>query len=572
MKAAFDFKEISNYIKSRAQSAEFRDYMVKMLSEMVGVNNTPTQPLATIAANEKKVLDIVEKAVREIGKSDVTVEHAPIDPDISEHPYYTHPYYTADGDNPKGLPVETVYKDRYNLFAIVKPEQSSDRGRAVILNAHVDTVAPYYPLKKDDKYLYGRGAVDDKGSVVTLVASLKLLAEVEAKFGKIPAQPQVYQFVIEEETGGNGSLSAAMDKRFVGYEAIICEATEGIPYPANRGAMWFRMDMATSAGNNVAEIIPFILAELAKEGQQLRSETNLPLFPKEYVQVNLGGLDNVFGEHPSSVQNYLAYEFTIRGEGKDPLSLLKSTIDQAILEYCRIYADRTKEANPDTGKAKLEKHYQLTEIGKDGKGRRYKLEVFGIAGHMSALLLCDNALIKGGYIMQALISTLYRMGEEVEYRLAYDKFDANKLLLLGGVGFTPAHPMEQLQRRMREAARRGIRRYNQAAKKSVNENIITMTFDMLHNEAYASPVDCPAMQAFQKAYRRMGLAWPKPVAFRASCDARIYGNNGHNTITFGPGMLADAHSDQEKIAIDQMQKGLELVTLTTLALTSGEEI
>jgi acetylornithine deacetylase/succinyl-diaminopimelate desuccinylase-like protein len=78
------------------------------------------------------------------------------------------------------------------------------------------------------------------------------------------------------------------------------------------------------------------------------------------------------------------------------------------------------------------------------------------------------------------------------------------------------------------------------------------------------------MKAFESAYRVMNLAWPKPIAFRASCDARIYGNSGHNTITFGPGNLADAHSDHEKISIEDLQKGLQLITLTTLALTSGD--
>jgi len=139
----------------------------------------------------------------------------------------------------------------------------------------------------------------------------------------------------------------------------------------------------------------------------------------------------------------------------------------------------------------------------------------------------------------------------------------------GGVGFTPTHAMATLQQRMRATVARAIGIYNQCVHKSVPDTLFTMTFDMLHNEAYASPVDCPAMQAFERAYGEMGLAWPRPVAFRASCDARIYGNSGHNTITFGPGDLADAHSQHEKISLEQLQKGLALITLVTLFLTTG---
>lgn len=560
-----DMAQIGSFICEQARSPEYREFMVTLLRELIEINNLTTgRPLADITADEHKAFDRVENTLRGFCGPDVVLERCPIDPKIGDHPYYTRTYYTADESHPQGLPAAESYRDRVNLLAMVRPKQESPAGRPVILNAHIDTVAPFFPCKVDDKVVHGRGACDDKGSVVTLVAVLKLWTAVQARFGSIPHRPIVFQFVIEEEPGGNGSLSAALDKRFRGYEAIICEATKNIPYPANRGAMWFQMDLDAMAGAAVpAEIAPFIVYELAKEGRQLRAETNEPLFPKEYVQVNLGTIGN-YGRHPSAVNDGVSYELAVAGASKEALV---AAIEAAVAAYTRHYADRTRETHPETKQPKLARHYTLTPL--DGK-ERYKLEIHGVGGHMGAMLLCDNALIKAAFILTGVYRDLRAAGAKVEFRLAAEPANSPVLVLTGGVGFTPAHQMADLQVRLRRAAQAGVQQYNAAAGTALSPSLVTLTFDKLHNEAYASPTDCPGMKAFAAAYRMQGLPWPKPIAWRASCDARIYGNNGYNTITFGPGDLADAHSDHEKIAIDELQKGLELLTLTTLLLTTGE--
>jgi acetylornithine deacetylase/succinyl-diaminopimelate desuccinylase-like protein len=567
-----DYQQIADYIRQRSQSPEYREFMINLLTEMVDVRNTVDQPLAEITAQELKVFKVLEKSLKSFIGSDVTLEYAPIDPAIADHPYYTNPYYTADANHPNGLPVRQAYKDRCNLFAMVKPKKSTDKGNPVLLNAHVDTVAPFYPSRVDETYVHGRGACDDKGPVVTLAASMKLLAEVEEKFGPIASQPRCYQFVIEEEPGGNGSLSAALDKRFKNYQAIISEASLCVPYPANRGAMWFKMEIDLPSGCNTAQAIPFIFVEFAKEGQKLREETNLPLFPKNYIQVNLGSL-NSFGRHPSAVQDYIPWEISVKSSSQTIekiISLLHEKINSGLDQYTKVYEDRTKQIDPETKVVKLEGHYRLTPTEQIDGGYRFKLEIFGIGGHMSAMLLCDNALIKAGYVMDSVISGLSKISDiQAEYALSEKTFNPAQLLVTGGVGFTAAHPMAQLQKRMRDAAARGLERYNQLAKKNALAQGIRMTFDMLHNEAYASDVNCPAMKAIESAYKTMNLPWPKPLAWRASCDARIYGNNGYDTVVLGPGNLIDAHSDHEKIAISELHKCLEMITLATLDLITG---
>ncbi len=553
MSEKINFEGIADFIKTAAHSDEYREFMLSLAKRIIDINNTPDQPLHQIAENENKVFDILKEAVGSFVDNKVSIELVPIDPKISEHPYYTNPYYTADEQHPNGLPADAVYKNRFNMFTIVNPQKELSKGKPVILNAHIDTVAPFFPCTIDDEYLRGRGACDDKGLVIMLTASMKILADAEKKFGAIPSQQRVYQFVIEEETGGNGSLSADTDERFAGWETIVCEATELIPHPANRGAMWFKLEMQTDETNTL-DIIPFVILELTAEGRKLREETNLDLFPKEYVQVNLGTL-NSFGRHPSAVNDYLAFNLSAsKNLSADDIQKL---IEIGVKKYCEIYGDKTND--------ELKQHYQLSQSA-DG----FKLEIFGLGGHMSALLLRDNALTKAGFILSELIIGLAKRGIKLNITCDEKDFNPHKLELTGGVGFTPVHKMAALQERLKDAVRRGIKKHNEMLQANVADDIFKLTCDMLHNEAYASPADCPSMKAFRWAYCKKQMDFPKPIAFRASCDARIYANNGHNTITFGPGTLKDAHSDDEKLSIEQLQKGLELITLTTLSLITGE--
>ncbi len=566
--------EITEFIKERAHSREYLDFMTGLSQKLIDIDNTPEQPLSQIQANEAKAFEILEDVIKEFTDSQTSFERAPIDPSISEHPYYTNPYYTADKGHPNGLDVEKVYKDRFNLFAIVKPVERSSEGASLILNAHMDTVAPFFPSKVDDKYIHGRGSCDDKGMVVMLAASMKLMEDVRKKFGNIPAGERVYQYVIEEETGGNGSLSASKDARFKGHEVIVCEATNQMPHPANRGAMWFKLELETEKEKvNSLEIVPFVIVELAKEGQKLRDETNLKLFPKNYVQVNFGTL-NSFGKHPSAINDYLSFDLEIQSEHAaeaEITSQLNEIINSALSQYFQSYPDRTKEIDEESNSPALAANYKLDAVEIASDSIRYKLEIFGLGGHMSALLLKDNALIKAGYILQSVINACKKVaGRHIRIFADEKDFSPAKQVITGGVGFSPAHRMVDLRSRMKEAVSRGIAGYNQSTGSHLGLSIFNMTFDMLHNEAYESPIDCPAMKGFEWAYRQMKMDWPTPVAFRASCDARIYGNNGQNTITFGPGDLRFAHSDRERLEISELQKGLELITLTTLRITTGK--
>lgn len=548
-------EKILNFIRNRIENIDYKDLIVDLAGKLISINNCPDQPLQEIKANEKKCFSVIKEAINSFD-SNITVEERPINPKIEKHPFYTNPYYTADERHTKGLPAEIVYKDRFNLFAIKKSKNVSSAARPLILNAHIDTVAPFVPFKIEDETIYGRGACDDKGLVVMLLASIKLLKELEELFGQIIRQDIVYQFVIEEETGGNGTLSACMDDgRFKGYEVIVCEATELRPHPANRGAVWFKIKIDKKKLPSAEKALPFIIKELSKLDQKLREETNLELFPKEFIQLNIGTL-NSFGKHPSAVNDYV--EFRIKGI--DKRSLIER-IDEGLKEYTKHYTDRLL-----TGE--LLQHYSLEE-----DGASIILKVFGISGHMSTLLERDNAIFKAGYMLSNLIDKDGINSSHIEISIGSGKNENNtknpdKIVITGGIGFSPAHNIPSLKARLDSTIKRVLESLQIDPK--LAEEAVEITADMLHNEAYQSPLDCPAMEAFKWAFNIKGIKWDKPIAFRASCDARIYAHAGYNTVTFGPGRLIYAHAPDERITVKELISGLEILILTVLRLTNPE--
>lgn len=101
----------------------------------------------------------------------------------------------------------------------------ASRDPVLAIIAHVDTITPTWTgattAEVDGPVVKGLGAVDDKGGVVAC-----LLAAIRLKEAGIDldALPVVFAFAVDEETGGSGSRSLAIDltPRF----AIALEGTE----------------------------------------------------------------------------------------------------------------------------------------------------------------------------------------------------------------------------------------------------------------------------------------------------------------------------------------------------------
>jgi len=74
------------------------------------------------------------------------------------------------------------------------------------------------------------------------------------------------------------------------------------------------------------------------------------------------------------------------------------------------------------------------------------------------------------------------------------------------------------------------------------------------------------MQALTAACAALGHSLPKPLAYEASCDARIFSHKGHPVAIFGAGALEQAHADTEYVDIPEVQKALAVSTLATWSL------
>ncbi len=162
----------------------------------------------------------------------------PMDQSIKSHQEYTH--YT----------VEPSWEGRGNL---VTEYGGAKGGRSLALNAHLDVVpagvwADGYNPKREGDTIIGRGACDDKGGVVAGWLALRGLADS----GVVPAGRLSCHHVIDEETGGNGTLSLLAG----GYTAdavIVGECTDNVVCPANRGAVWFQLT-TTGISTHMGEI------------------------------------------------------------------------------------------------------------------------------------------------------------------------------------------------------------------------------------------------------------------------------------------------------------------------------
>jgi len=146
-----------------------------------------------------------------------------------------HPFFYSPRSRFTGSP---------NVVGIWK---GSGGGRSIILNGHMDVVPagnreqwredPFSGSVVDGK-LYGRGATDMKGGTSSLLLAMEALQGVGVQLkGDV-----ILQSVIEEESGGAGTLAAIL-KGYKADAALIPEPTNMRIFPKQQGSMWFRLEV-----------------------------------------------------------------------------------------------------------------------------------------------------------------------------------------------------------------------------------------------------------------------------------------------------------------------------------------
>jgi acetylornithine deacetylase len=202
---------------------------------------------------------------------------------------------------------------------VVSPAcRPAGRGRSLILCSHLDVVdaSPDFPAafepRREGDLLYGRGAADAKGPVVSILLALKMLTDA----GIQPAAAVEVHLVVEEETGGNGAL--ALIRQRPGADGVIVAEPTGLNvHPANRGALWFTLvthGVATHMGrahegvNAIEKAAEAIRLLRGYEARLLAESLGYPQFERydRPIQLNIGTIQG--GVMPAMVPDRAVVE------------------------------------------------------------------------------------------------------------------------------------------------------------------------------------------------------------------------------------------------------------------------
>jgi acetylornithine deacetylase/succinyl-diaminopimelate desuccinylase-like protein len=387
-----------------------------------------------------------------------------------------------------------------------------------------------------------------------MVQAAAVLAELRRRGLVRLARPVLLMFVVEEETGGNGSLSLALDSGLRReYDSLmVLECTDLRLHPANRGAVWYRAELRTSQSPVLGAAVDAILA-MEAAGAAIRAESDHPLFPHRPVQT-CHGILGPFGAHPSRICGEVVAEI-----GTDmPAEELERLLRQGLDGYVAAYGDKTRVVDPQTGLPKVARHYRLFPLAPG----RHRLEVFGATGHMGSIRENDGAITKLAWMLRAVIDGSPAMPELAVPGVPSD----GPLILEGGQGFLPTHPIADVMARLAAAATRGVRAFAERA--GDPDADCTVTFEKLHNNAFAGDPDSPTMRAAKAAMERLGLRRPDdPVlGWDVSCDARLFAGEHPDlpVITSGPGKLRHAHADDEQVDLADLLAAIRFAVLFIL--------
>lgn len=167
---------------------------------------------------------------------------------------------------------EQPYAGRPNLRVVMKGDGS---GKSVLMNAHSDVVPPSQGHERpfdpfvENGVMFGRGTCDDKGQIAVVWTLFKAMK----KLGVRPKGDVIFHIVIEEETGGNGTLVMIR----TGEKADCClnlEPAQNNVLAAVRGAVWFTGTVYGRAGHSGSSQTTVSALKMAIEAMNIIEEYN----------------------------------------------------------------------------------------------------------------------------------------------------------------------------------------------------------------------------------------------------------------------------------------------------------
>ena len=125
--------------------------------------------------------------------------------------------------------------------------------------------------------------------------------------------------------------------------------------------------------------------------------------------------------------------------------------------------------------------------------------------------------------------------------------------------------------RLRQAAQRGAGNYLRRIRRfERGEDVVTVAYEKLHNVAFDGDPDSRSVRHAVAAAKLGGFWRDEPIlGWTVSCDARLFATEYPEleVLTFGPGQLAFAHSDEEQIRLEDLRAAVEFLAIFILRQT-----
>jgi len=219
-------------------------------------------------------------------------------------------------------------------------------GKSIILNGHIDVV-PAGDLSRwtDDPFsgkvegdrMYGRGTTDMKGGNVALL----LAVEAIMKSGVRLKGDVIFESVMEEETGGTGTLATVL-RGYKADAAIIPEPTNMRLFIRQQGSMWFRVSVrgrSAHAGTRYEGVSAlektWLLWRAIMDLEKKRNENIIdPLYKNAPIPlpINIGTIQG--GSWPSMVPDLITFEGRIGVGPTEEMDAVKALLRQTIADTC----------------------------------------------------------------------------------------------------------------------------------------------------------------------------------------------------------------------------------------------
>lgn len=186
------------------------------------------------------------------------------------------------------------YENRENIVATFK---GSGEGRSLILNGHIDTM-PYgnrttwqhdpFSAHVEDEVLYGLGSADMKSGTIGLLLAVETLHGLGVRLqGDV-----IFQSVVDEEGGGNGTL-ACVDRGYRADGAVVAEPTNFEIQPMHMGFLFYKVEVVGKSihssrkwrGENAIEKAIHLIAALHQLEHRWMMEKRHPLLPPPTINV-----------------------------------------------------------------------------------------------------------------------------------------------------------------------------------------------------------------------------------------------------------------------------------------------